>query len=123
MRKKKNKKNRTIGENLPAVIQTKQRMCLNCVKGLPVGMNSDILCREKGIVTWDYCCSNHRFFYLEDLMKLEFFRCSNCEFFAFHPHPFIPTYGVCSMFSVRKCDGSVKKACSKFVKRRERNAS
>ena len=123
MRKKKAKKNNMVFENLPVVIQPKKRMCMNCIKGLPVGMNSDILCREKGIVTWDYFCSSHRFFYLEDLMRMEFFRCSNCEFFVFHPHPYIPSYGVCSMFSVRKCDGSAKKACSKFVKRRTCNAS
>jgi len=112
-----------VSENLPVVIQPKRRMCMNCIKGIPVGMNSDILCREKGIVTWDYCCASHRFFYLEDLMRMEFFRCSNCEFFAFHPHPYIPSYGVCSLFSVRKCDGSAKKACSRFVKRRSVNAS
>jgi hypothetical protein len=122
MRKKRGKKMDSVLENLPAVIQSRKRICMNCVKGLPVGMNSDILCREKGVVTWDYSCSNHRFFFLEDLMKMEFFRCSNCEFFAFHPHSFIPTYGVCSLFSVRKCDGSAKKACSKFVRRREYSA-
>ncbi|HOK42115.1 MAG TPA: hypothetical protein PLD49_00395 [Thermoclostridium caenicola] len=123
MRKKKDIKRNIRTENLPAVIQPKARMCMNCVKGLPVGINGDVLCREKGIVTWDYCCPNHRFFYMEDLMKMEFYRCSNCEFFTFHPHPYIPSYGVCSLFSVRKCDGSAKKACSKFVKRKERNVS
>jgi len=123
MRKKKDRKRNIQTENLPAVIQPRKRMCMNCVKGLPVGINGDILCREKGIVTWDYCCPNHRFFYMEDLMKMEFYRCSNCEFFTFHPHPYIPSYGVCSLFSVRKCDGSAKKACSKFVKRKERNVS
>ena len=123
MRKKKGKKNNRIAENLPAVIQPKRRMCMNCVKGLPVGMNSDILCREKGIVAWDYCCSNNRLFIMEDLKKMEFFRCSNCEFFTFHPNPYIPSYGVCSLFSVRKCDGSAKKACSKFVKRSKSDAS
>ena len=122
MKSKRDKKNNQVMETLPAIIQSRKRICMNCVKGLPVGMNSDVLCRERGIVTWDYACSGHRFFYLEDLMKMEFFRCSNCEFFDLHQHPYIPTYGVCGLFSVRKCDGSAKKACSKFSRRRENTA-
>lgn len=108
-------------ENLPA-IQPKRRMCLNCIKGRPVGMNNDVLCREKGIVSWNFCCPKHRFFFKEDLMQRETQRCCNCEFFLFHPHPYNPSYGVCGLFSVRKCDGSTKKACSKFIRRKEQSA-
>ena len=122
MKKKKDKQNKNAMETLPAVIQNKKRICMNCVKGIPVGMNSDFLCRERGIVSWDYACGRHRFFFMEDLIKMEFFRCSNCDFFIFHQHPYIPSYGLCGLFSVRKCDGSAKKACSKFVKKREWSA-
>ena len=95
-----------------------KRCCKNCMKGRAVGFNHDVLCREKGIVSEDYVCASHRFFVMDDLKKLEFFRCSECEFFARHPHPTLPNYGVCELFSVRKCDGDMKKACSKFTKRK-----
>lgn len=120
MKKKKDKAPKTAG-NLPAVTP-QRRMCINCVKGMSVGMNSDVLCREKGIVSWNYCCMRHRFFFKEDLLRREYFRCCDCQFFIFHPHPYNPSYGVCGLFSVRKCDGSSKKACSKFVRRKEQTA-
>ncbi len=102
-----------------ALAQPVKKSCKNCLKGKRLGLTHDVLCREKGIVSADYYCSSHRFFIMEDLKKVEFSHCSECQFFVFHPHPSITAYGVCDMFSVRKCDGSLKKACSKFVKRRE----
>lgn len=102
-----------------ALIQPVKKACKNCLKGMRLGFNNDVLCREKGIVSADYYCPFHRFFILDDFKKLEFFRCSDCEFFIFHPHESISAYGVCDMFSVRKCDGSARKACSKFVRRKE----
>lgn len=102
-----------------APIQPEKRSCKNCVKGKPMRLTNDILCREKGIVSPDYCCSSHRFFFMDDFKKLDFYRCSDCEFFIFHPHESIRSYGVCDMFSVRKCDGNARRACSRFVRRRE----
>ena len=102
-----------------ALVQSVKRTCKNCLKGQRLVFNNDVLCREQGIVSGDYCCSAHRFFNFDYLKKIDFFRCSDCEFFVFHPHDSICTYGVCDMFSVRKCDGSTRKACSKFVKRTE----
>jgi len=98
------------------------RSCSNCLKGIRLMFNNDVLCREKGIVSADYCCSSHRFFELEDFRRIASYRCSDCEFFIFHPNEYIPTYGVCDLFSVRKCDGSLRKACSKFVMRKEKMA-
>ena len=102
-----------------ANITIQKKCCANCLKGKHLGFNNDILCLDKGIVSADYCCSSHRFFGLDDLNKVNTFHCSDCEFFVFHPHESIENYGVCDLFSVRKCDGSIKKACSKFVYRRE----
>ncbi|MCX7772253.1 MAG: hypothetical protein N2376_03975 [Clostridia bacterium] len=99
-----------------------QKSCNNCLKSTSVGFTKDLLCREKGVVSADYCCSSHRYFIRDDLKKAEVLHCSECEFFVFHTHATIPTYGVCDMFSVRKCDGSQKKACSKFVRRKEQSA-
>ncbi|NLL96568.1 MAG: hypothetical protein GX227_05605 [Clostridiaceae bacterium] len=92
------------------------------MKGKHMGLTRDILCREKGIVSQDYCCSSHHFFIMDDFKKLDFYRCSDCEFFIFHPHEHIKSYGVCDIFSVRKCDGSARRACSKFVRRKEHTA-
>lgn len=101
----------------PQAVVSAVRSCKNCLKGSRLELNNDVLCREKGIVSADYCCYSHRFFILEDFSKLQFFRCCDCEFFVFHSHETINTYGVCDLFSVRKCDGAVKKACSRFVRR------
>ncbi len=104
------------------IAQPERRTCKNCMKGKPMGLTNDILCREKGIVSHDYCCPSHRYFIMDDFKKLDFYRCSDCEFFIFHPHENINSYGVCDMFSVRKCDGNARKACSKFVRRKENSA-
>lgn len=88
------------------------------MKGIPTGMSNDILCREKGIVSGDYVCVNHRFFVMDDINRLEVNKCATCQFFIFHPHPHLQTYGVCDLFSVRKVDGSLRKACSRYVRRK-----
>lgn len=95
---------------------------MNCLKGIRLGITNDVLCREKGIVSADYCCSGHRFFVFEGYKKADYNVCADCEFFVFYPHDYISTYGVCDMFSVRKCDGSIKKACSRFVRRKSHTA-
>lgn len=99
-----------------------KRACKNCLKGVLLCFNNDVLCREKGIVSADYCCSSHRFFKFDDFNKIASYRCSDCEFFILHPNEYISTYGVCDLFSVRKCDGSIRKACSKFLRRRNYTA-
>ena len=58
-------------------------------------MNSDILAERR--VYHKLLLFKPSFFFMEDLMKMEFFRCS--EFFV-HPHPYIPSYGVFNLFSV-----------------------
>lgn len=101
------------------IVEPEKKSCKNCLKGSRMGFNNDVLCREKGIVSADYYCPSHRYFIMDDFKKMEFYRCCDCEFFIFHKHESISTFGVCDMFSVRKCDGSTKKACSKFVRRKE----
>lgn len=109
-------------KNPPRAKKSDTRSCKNCVKGKATGFSKEILCWEKGIVSDNYRCSAHRYFVVDDINKRDFFRCSDCEFFVFHHHELISSYGVCDMFSVRKCDGSKKKACSKFIKRKEQTA-
>ncbi|NLY18269.1 MAG: hypothetical protein GX045_04835 [Clostridiaceae bacterium] len=100
----------------------KVNCCKNCIKGIHVGINNEILCREKGIVSGDFCCSGFMYFDLDSLQKQLKYHCSDCAYFTFTPTANNDYYGVCSMFSVRKCDGSLKKACSKFEKKKQRTA-
>ncbi len=99
-----------------------KKSCKNCMKGKRTGITNDMLCLDNGIVSEDYCCSSHHYFIMDDFIKLDFYRCCDCEFFIFHPHEHLSAYGVCGMFSVRKCDGSLRKACSRFVRRKEYTA-
>lgn len=93
------------------------KCCKNCIKGIPVGIRNEILCREKGIVSPNFCCSGFLAFEMDTLQKHLGYRCCDCIHFTFTPDSKNSNYGVCSMFSVRKIDGSEKKACSKFKKR------
>ncbi len=100
---------------------TQKRLCKNCMKGTTICVNNDILCREKGIVSPDYVCSNHRFQPEPKSFKEMDLKCIDCEHFILSVNTKdLKTYGVCHLFSVRKCDGSKKKACSKFVRRKEK---
>lgn len=98
------------------------KCCKNCIKGIPVKIRNEILCREKGIVSPDYCCSRFMAFEPDALHKHMGYRCCDCVHFTFTPNSQNSNYGVCSMFSVRQFDGTEKKACSKFKKRGKRTA-
>jgi hypothetical protein len=98
------------------------KCCKNCIRGIPVGLNNEILCREKGIVTANYSCPRFMAFELDSLQRQLDYRCSDCAHFILAPDSHNSNYGVCGMFSVRKCDGSKRKACSKFIKKNIRTA-
>jgi len=116
---------------VPVILQVMMQMkngsftvkcCKNCIMGIPVGIRNEILCREKGIVSPDFCCSRFRAFELDILQKYLGYRCCDCIHFTFTPNSENSNFGVCSMFTVRQFDGSEKKACSKFRKRGKRTA-
>ena len=94
-----------------------ERCCKNCIRGIPVGIRNEILCREKGIVLPNFCCSSYMSFEIESLQRHLGYRCSDCVYFSFSSNTNIEYFGVCSLFSVRYCDGSTRKTCSKFQKR------
>ncbi len=98
------------------------KICKNCIRGIPISIRNEILCREKGVVSPSYCCNRFMAFDMESLQRQMDYRCSDCLYFAFMPDFHNSNYGVCSMFSVRKCDGSMKRACSKFMKKASRSA-
>ena len=91
-----------------------KRCCANCVKGIALTLNTDILCRDKGVVSPDFECSGHRYAPMTKESS-NTPKCLECRFFVTKNSE--STLGVCKIFSVRQTDGRVKNACSKFVKR------
>ncbi|MCX7708249.1 MAG: hypothetical protein N2484_00175 [Clostridia bacterium] len=96
-----------------------RKSCSNCIKGRPITVNNDILCREKGIVTPDYVCMRHRYMPQSKSTRNENSKCIDCENFIVEVFTSdnSSTIGLCQLFSVRQFDGTTKNACSKFVSR------
>jgi len=97
-----------------------KRTCSNCIRGTIIKVNSDVLCRDKGAVASDYCCSKHRFVPSSKIEMDNLLKCINCENFILNISTSKEScsFGLCQLFSVRQFDGKLKKACSKFVKRK-----
>lgn len=95
-----------------------KKSCSNCIKGTSISINSDILCRDKGIVSPDYVCIKHRFMPESKSNKASGYKCIDCVNFiteSLSPDN-TSTIGLCRLFSVRTFDGTQKNACSKFVR-------
>lgn len=95
------------------------------MKGRAIAVNNDIFCREKGAVSPDYVCSNHRYSPDSKKARESSNKCIDCEFFTIDG---VNTgeaaiTGCCKLFSVRKFDGTQKNACSKFTKREKQEVS
>lgn len=96
-----------------------KRSCANCVKGTAISLTTDILCREKGVVSPDFNCSGHRFAPItKETSNTP--KCIDCQFFIIKNKD--SSLGVCKLFSVRQTDGSIKNACSKFDKKKIKSA-
>lgn len=102
-----------------------KKTCSNCIRGKTITVTGDVLCRDKGAVDANYCCTKHKYAPLSKHEKENVFKCVNCENFILkitgskEPH----SVGLCQLFSVRPYDGSQRKACSKFAKRSELEVS
>ncbi len=96
------------------------KSCSNCIKGAPVLVNNDILCREKGVVSPDYSCIRHKFIPESKTYKEMNFKCIDCQYFIINAVPEENvSKGLCRLFSVRQYIGEQKNACSKFIKKPE----
>lgn len=101
-----------------------KRSCSNCLKGINISVNDDILCREKGAVSADYVCSKHRYAPKQKYIKESVNKCINCDNFILDDNPEAEYgTGLCRLFCVRKFNGSNKKACSKFTRRKSLEVS
>lgn len=96
-----------------------KKTCSNCLKGISISVNNDILCREKGVVSPDFVCARHRFMPERKSSKANCSKCIDCENFIVEilTPGSDSTIGLCRLFSVRQFDGTQKNACSKFAKR------
>jgi len=95
------------------------RSCANCVKGTAVSLNTDILCRDKGVVSPDFNCSGHKYIPVTKSSS-NTTKCIECQYFITKGKE--STLGTCKLFSVRQTDGSVKNACSKFAMKKMKSA-
>ncbi len=99
--------------------------CNNCAKGVRVKINRDIFCRIHGIVSGDFCCARYSR-RLEAWLPTERKpKCIECEFFIqdSSENGQDSANGYCQLFTVRRFDGEIKSACSKFLRKSERNIS
>jgi len=97
----------------------RKKSCSNCIKGIKISINNDILCRKKGIVSPDYVCSGHRFAPESITYKETNYKCIHCESFIPNTESVEDpdSIGVCKLFSARQFNGNQKSACSKFEKK------
>jgi hypothetical protein len=99
-----------------------KKSCSNCINGVAIPVNDDILCRYKGAVSRDYICSKHRSAPPSKASCMEYsFKCIHCENFIITSKDPVSstTIGLCQLFSVRSYVGEEKNACSKFIKSSE----
>lgn len=104
------------------------KACRNCLKGRPICLTGDVLCKYKGVVSADYVCIRHKFIpELKTYREMDY-KCIDCANFCVKhgsydqdPGCHIPGYsiGLCKLFSVRQFDGTQRSACSKFLMKHE----
>jgi len=101
------------------------KSCRTCLKGIPLSINDDILCYKKGVVSSDYVCSKYKPNYFAKQTRQDGNKCIDCINFILDDQISgqSSTIGLCQLFSVRTFDGTRKNACSKFVKKEQREVS
>jgi hypothetical protein len=92
------------------------------MKGVPININGDVLCKIKGAVSGDYACSKYVPFPEPDTGSLLKYKCLDCEFFIKNEKTSeeFSKMGFCQLFTVRQYNGELKNACSKFSRLSER---
>jgi len=96
-----------------------KKSCENCIKGTSIGVNADILCREKGAVSPEYVCMGYRSKPQPKSVKEMNYKCIHCDYFnlAQTNSNDSTAMGFCMMFSVRQYNGKERNACSKLIKK------
>ncbi len=94
------------------------KSCKNCIYGISIAVNDDILCRGKGVVSPDYLCSKHKYSPVINIQRESARKCISCENFIINCESAQgSTIGLCRLFSVRQFDGTQKNTCSKYIEK------
>lgn len=101
-----------------------EKNCSSCRKGIRININSDILCRIKGVVTPDFVCTKFKEMSNPKINTAQKYKCVDCEFFIQDRAPdVLANTGFCQLFTVRYYNGRTKNACSKFSRKIDRIVS
>lgn len=115
------------------------KACRNCLKGKPIFLTGDVLCKYKGVVSADFVCIRHKLIPELKTYKEMDYKCIDCANFSIKYDSYGQaqasssgssirssaetsigsSVGLCKIFSVRPFDGTKKCACSKFMMRPE----
>ena len=97
------------------------KSCSTCANGLTNNLNKDILCKIKGVVSYDFGCSKYKAFSKTRSLLAQRNKCMDCEFYIIDAANSVEplAIGFCQLFTVRKFNGEMKNACSKFVRKSE----
>lgn len=97
------------------------KSCSTCMNGLTNSFNRDILCRIKGIVSPDFACSKYKAISMARSTFSQKNKCMECEFYIVDAANSVEpvAIGFCQLFTVRKFNGGIKNACSKFTRKSE----
>jgi len=97
------------------------KSCCTCVNGLTNNLNRDILCKIKGVVSQDFACSKYKAISMTRSILAQRNKCMECEFYIIDAANSVEpvAIGFCQLFTVRKFNGEMKNACSKFTRKSE----
>lgn len=92
--------------------------CVTCIKCITQDINGHILCRDKGITSYNYSCRQYKLKPVLPLpnrriMSQTFITCLQCRFFELMQSE-KSKLGMCLYYKLRPFVGETRKACSKF---------
>lgn len=98
------------------------KSCKYCVRGVPVPLTKDILCRQKGIVSSGYICPKYKPSPTEKTPRELNYKCSECKNFSesISLSGRSSTIGTCILFCTRPFEANMRSACKRFELRKIR---
>lgn len=109
------------------VIQMKKSIatnanCATCLKFITQDINEYILCRDKGIVSYNYSCTHYKLkpvipISCKTINRHTSLTCLQCDFYVqgkINQSTNISPLGSCSYYNLRPFTGESRRACSKF---------
>jgi hypothetical protein len=92
--------------------------CASCMRCMLQDINGNILCRDKGITSYNYRCNRykvkHAYAKPSKSMSNTFITCSKCNYFDTRNSKVKDT-GTCLYYKLRPFPGNQRKGCSNFL--------